>query len=137
VALVQRLFLSLFILIVIAVHGIAPGSARFCTMKEASQAERCPQHVQSKSQFIESNCCGDECMKGSIIHLPTTELSPKLRLELKNVNLITNSVLFTSLSSHLIADQSAIDQSYFVGILSNNALENQQTRLAKLQTFLI
>jgi hypothetical protein len=128
---VQKVLLTLFAIVLVAVHGIAPGSGKVCTMKAAMS---CNRQLNSQTQMTAPDCCADECMTGSNINLPSTELSPQHEISAKKFQ--TEKVLNPSADLVEIRTFNFSQYQYANNPGSGPPLQ-QMTRLAKLHILII
>jgi hypothetical protein len=126
----QRIILAFFILILLAVHGIAPGSSRYCLM---SSSPSCQNKVQINPEMSVPDCCSDECMTGESIVLPITELSASVgnSVEHQTNILLTNNSVFRQRVPSIVRVGS------FSARRNGGPPIARVTQLAKLQIFLI
>jgi len=127
---VRTLLLVILTLVIVSVHGIAPGSSRFCLMKTSPA---CQHKAPATAEISAPDCCSDGCMKGTKIDLPSTDLSVRADKSLKSLN---PDLLIQIIAFNWAKTITAIQKQTYAQ-QSGAAPPSLGTQLAKLQIFLI
>ena len=122
-----------FALIILGVHGYAPGSGRFCLINKTYTNGACDHKIATTTEISAPDCCSDECMIGSNVNLPSTELSPQNEIAAKTFQAQT----LLAVANFAAIPTSGVLQFYFSDNLGSSPPPSQMTRLAKLQILLV